>query len=659
MGLRASLTILSVVLFAGPTEAQSLQPVPYPYGSQRVIQRSIDPSIIIRPDSQGLVPVQYQYGPPDRCGPEGCDPAAPDDQSSQKHWAWSPPAPYHRTSVVRVRAGGYAGAGVLVEGNFVVTAKHVLASSLMATATWADGQSRSGSVLTSATGEDLGAFAVDPPSGAIGLEISTTPPPLGAMVEYHGFGGPSVASAGPVDMLRHYLGRASRSEPDTLIGEASALYGDSGGPVIYQGRLVGVITGGEHLRTFGLGGGSMSDWPLVYPVRAVCVQPIRAFLNRVRQRYQQQQQQQQRYGQPPPPQPEYYPPPEQQQPEPKPDPYEKVPVQIAEHGKRLDAIELRLDSFGTSAESTIVSIQQIQIDLQKLAESQPDVASLTTRVDSAEQLAIQSKEHVTHVESSLLERITTLASKDEVRDTFSAAVQQAREEDAGVLKSAKEGALAVVAAETKHLSGWTIGKTVAGALGVSGPLALGLSLAGWFIGRRLRRRIGGASEDPFEPPAVDAEVEPPAESIASQSGLPDMDLMRKQLARCRDGRSQLEDQLRECREARAKLEEDSTSGGHESSEQIRRLESRIRQLEGELNNKQKEIENLYVRVPATDPHGLAFRKAINMMGSANPQHARVLQRLEALQQQVLHGMKVKDGKVIGWDDNVEIPLDKI
>lgn len=44
-------------------------------------------------------------------------------------------------------------------------------------------------------------------------------------------------------------------------------------------------------------------------------------------------------------------------------------------------------------------------------------------------------------------------------------------------------------------AGLTMGKMVAGALGLSGPLAAGLAAAGWLAGRRIKRRFGSDDDD--------------------------------------------------------------------------------------------------------------------------------------------------------------------
>lgn len=46
--------------------------------------------------------------------------------------------------------------------------------------------------------------------------------------------------------------------------------------------------------------------------------------------------------------------------------------------------------------------------------------------------------------------------------------------------------------------GWTAGKALAVALGVSGPPGIGIALAGWLISRRLSGRFGGRSSDSFQ-----------------------------------------------------------------------------------------------------------------------------------------------------------------
>lgn len=53
--------------------------------------------------------------------------------------------------------------------------------------------------------------------------------------------------------------------------------------------------------------------------------------------------------------------------------------------------------------------------------------------------------------------------------------------------------------------GWIIGQKVAVAMGYSGPVGLGIAALGWFLGRRVKKRIsergdGGQGEGPPEHP---------------------------------------------------------------------------------------------------------------------------------------------------------------
>jgi len=68
----------------------------------------------------------------------------------------------------------------------------------------------------------------------------------------------------------------------------------------------------------------------------------------------------------------------------------------------------------------------------------------------------------------------------------------------------------------------------------------------------------------------------------------------------------------------------------------------------------KETETEYVRVPATDPVGEAYKQALRRYVQANPKSQQAINGIETMAGQILHGMKVKKRMGIGWDDNSAI-----
>lgn len=68
----------------------------------------------------------------------------------------------------------------------------------------------------------------------------------------------------------------------------------------------------------------------------------------------------------------------------------------------------------------------------------------------------------------------------------------------------------------------------------------------------------------------------------------------------------------------------------------------------------KETQTEYVRVPATDPVGEAYKEALRRYTRANPQSQAAIAGIETMAGQILHGMKVKRRMGIGWDDNSAI-----
>lgn len=159
-------------------------------------------------------------------------------------WNWSPSAPHHDAVVFVQTSQGFGGTGTLICTNkdftegIVLTAAHVIGNEKIVSAKWRNvNYTSSGTIIYKNDEEDAALFRVDPPTNAISIPITSNKPPIGARVECIGLGS-------PMQSLRPYYGNVTKVQPLSTIIDTPVTNGDSGGPIIYNGEIVGVITGG-------------------------------------------------------------------------------------------------------------------------------------------------------------------------------------------------------------------------------------------------------------------------------------------------------------------------------------------------------------------------------------------------------------------------------
>lgn len=159
-------------------------------------------------------------------------------------------------AVVRVWAGNQGGTGtmVLVDGGYgyVLTARHVVDPYTTAKCEWDEGYVE-GEVIARGQSYDTAIIRLPwryPANQTFVVPLAEEPPAPGERVDVFGFGGQS----GPTSNQRliHWSsetesacasGYCSPTE-EKLVLAAMCKSGDSGGPVIHRGRVVGIITGG-------------------------------------------------------------------------------------------------------------------------------------------------------------------------------------------------------------------------------------------------------------------------------------------------------------------------------------------------------------------------------------------------------------------------------
>lgn len=198
---------------------------------------------------------------------------------SQDQWDWTPDAEHHKAinSITIGSAGGTATYFTTdpAKTQYIVTCGHIGRGS--GVIHWWDGSKANIAPLFVVNQNlDMAVFSVDRvPAGTPSIPLSFYAPPVGAVVEVCGYGGPGNSKQ---SSLRHFKSTVLSYESGRSKMTAPLLSGDSGGPVIYQGKIVGINNGGNYTKSFGLVG-SGGDWKLHYPALTTTAGPIWNMLN--------------------------------------------------------------------------------------------------------------------------------------------------------------------------------------------------------------------------------------------------------------------------------------------------------------------------------------------------------------------------------------------
>jgi hypothetical protein len=387
------------------------------------------------------------------------------------------PADYH-AAVVRVIAGDgpvkAGGTGTLIaidddgKTGIVLTAAHVVGSNRLATATWAGGFSSSGSVLFAERGDDIAAFECAVPEGAVVLPLAESDqfPEARSTVELCGYGGGSKT-------LRHWAAavqgyaQGATGRHHTLSVGTETISGDSGGPIVQQGRVVAVLWGGP------LAGprGPMTATHGTYCGRIRELFDARGILGRLGRL-----------------RPGRAAPPVQGEPD---DGLVEVPPR--ETGPALEA-----------------EIAELEKRLDELAEARaeagpPGPVGPTGPQGPPGEPGDDAAVDEPGLIGRLRERLGDVVTRDEVESTVGQRIAE-------LPKSAAS------------ISTWT---ALAGALGLGGPIGLGVGVAGWLVSRRVKRKVGERLAD----------ASAPLSSVATQQALseePSPRLVERIVERVRD-----------------------------------------------------------------------------------------------------------------------------
>lgn len=193
-----------------------------------------------------------------------------DQERMKKRWSISPPKEYHKAAVRVINGGGAgAGSGVMVThegtGVVVLTNHHVMAKGwtgngftdeCYATATVVgSGGTQTFRLLKADKNIDVAVLYSDNATTTHSVPVASEMPPADAVLEYVGFGGPSSGS-------RAFTAkRVSSREPISM--DAGTVSGDSGGPILYQGTLVGINYGAPASSG---NVGTHEGWNVTYPM---------------------------------------------------------------------------------------------------------------------------------------------------------------------------------------------------------------------------------------------------------------------------------------------------------------------------------------------------------------------------------------------------------
>ena len=168
----------------------------------------------------------------------------------KRRWNIAPPAEYHKAAVRVINGGNQgAGSGVMVahdgEGVVVLTNHHVMArawtgngftTECYSTATViGDGGTQTFRLLAADPAIDVAVLFCDNATAKHAVPIAESMPPADAVLEYVGYGGPTTGK-------RAFTAkRIATREPISM--QAATVSGDSGGPILWQGALVGINYG--------------------------------------------------------------------------------------------------------------------------------------------------------------------------------------------------------------------------------------------------------------------------------------------------------------------------------------------------------------------------------------------------------------------------------
>jgi S1-C subfamily serine protease len=139
----------------------------------------------------------------------------------------------------------YGGTGTVVAVEdrvcYVLTAKHVVQGLPAMQVIWRDGGESTGRVVGKGEVYDTAILSAPCAAGTRWIDVADEYPPQGASVVIFGYRGGSSQLIPWQTTVRGY----SREQYSRIQLEPGSGSGDSGGPIVYNGTLVGIVSGGQ------------------------------------------------------------------------------------------------------------------------------------------------------------------------------------------------------------------------------------------------------------------------------------------------------------------------------------------------------------------------------------------------------------------------------
>lgn len=157
-------------------------------------------------------------------------------------------------SIVRVECGRGIGTGTLVaryeQGGvmcgYVLTARHVVEDGPACVVVWQSGYRSVGRVDAVGAIYDTALIRVAPPDDSSEIPVAEEPAPSGVTVRVFGYGGQYDQTVRSLRLMQGEVkvrGYADYGNEMRIICDPWCMSGDSGGPIVFRGKVVGIISG--------------------------------------------------------------------------------------------------------------------------------------------------------------------------------------------------------------------------------------------------------------------------------------------------------------------------------------------------------------------------------------------------------------------------------
>jgi Trypsin len=144
----------------------------------------------------------------------------------------------------QVSVGGSFCSGSVIGDLWVLTASHCGRGGSVRVGSQQLGQGRTIQVVADYNDGDMALKKLASPAGVPALPVATTAPPVGATVQIYGWGG--ISDGGPLAQSIKTANLRVARTGGTIDGapiNGQAFHGDSGGPMVYNGQVIGTCTG--------------------------------------------------------------------------------------------------------------------------------------------------------------------------------------------------------------------------------------------------------------------------------------------------------------------------------------------------------------------------------------------------------------------------------